>query len=203
MPSLSNRRTMSRTMKRSAAGAIFAITTALALTVPGTPAQAQDVINVNPVNVPIPPMANPPASNANSAANLTPMAPTDPHAITHLPKVLVAQHNGANGIPAAPTNQTAPVPASIQHAPAYPGLTITLTGTVTGDPTSGHFYLSTNGFVYTIKANDRNMVNTIDGGDRVRVFGDVDGLIVTNANVRVLVRDASDSADSYGFGVNQ
>ena len=188
--------------KRPVSRALSALGLALLIAAPcARPAEAQDVLNVNPVNVPRP-VANT-STNATATQNLTPMAPTDPHAITHLPSVLVTEHNGANGTRATPGATAVAVPAAVQHAPVYPGLTITLTGTVSGDPTSGQFYLSTNGFVYTIKAGSKSSTGSVNGGDRVRVFGDVDGLIVENAKVDLLTHDAGDSADSYGLGVNQ
>ncbi|HEX8463888.1 MAG TPA: hypothetical protein VF627_04655 [Abditibacterium sp.] len=74
---------------------------------------------------------------------------------------------------------------------------ITLTGIVGGSPAAGEFFLRANGETFRIKPLAKVGMSGVRGGDRVRVFGRPDGLIISSANVRVLTSRASDNASDY------
>ena len=76
--------------------------------------------------------------------------------------------------------------------------TLTLEGIVNGSPKADQFLLSANDQVYQVHPLPTIKMDKIVGGDRVRVYGRADGLIITVANVRLLGQRASNSADAYG-----
>lgn len=67
-------------------------------------------------------------------------------------------------------------------------------------PGRGDFFLRASGMVYRVQPYDPDLLRQIAGGDAVRVFGHVDGLVITNANVRTLRNRASNSPDDYSSG---
>jgi hypothetical protein len=75
-----------------------------------------------------------------------------------------------------------------------------LEGFVSGKPGRGDFFLRANGMVYRVQPYTPDLLHQIQGGDAVRVFGRVDGLVITNANVRTTGSRASNSPDDYGPG---
>lgn len=72
-----------------------------------------------------------------------------------------------------------------------------LDGIVVGKPRREDFFLRSNGFVYLVRPHSPGLLKTIAGGDGVRVYGTVNGLNISNANVRVLQSRASTHWDDY------
>jgi hypothetical protein len=74
-----------------------------------------------------------------------------------------------------------------------------LDGIVAGPPRREDFFLRANGFVYLVRPHSPGLLAIIAGGDGVRVYGTINGLNVSNANVRVLRKRASSRWDDYSF----
>lgn len=87
--------------------------------------------------------------------------------------------------------------AHAQEIKANVARPITLTGIVAGAPQGREFFLRANRQIYRISTSPSVAMNTIRGGDRVRVFGIPTRLNLQRANVRVLQRRASDSPGDY------
>ena len=89
-------------------------------------------------------------------------------------------------------------PQTVAPGMVYIVNNLTLEGIVNGSPKTDQFLLSANDQVYQVHPLATIKMDKIVGGDRVRVFGRADGMIITGANVRLLGQRASNSADAYG-----
>jgi len=134
-----------------------------------------------------------------SASAQTPLPPPTPgpHA-TATPKTLPTRK------PTEPLTSVVVRPAAtLRPQNSVPGLsnavnTLTLEGVVNGNPKPDQFLLSANDQVYQVHPLPTVKMDKIVGGDRVRVFGRADGMIITVANVRLLGQRSSNSPDAYG-----
>ena len=77
----------------------------------------------------------------------------------------------------------------------------TTVGIVVGAPrlteSPMEFDLRTRAGLYRVRPHSKTQMNEIRGGDQVRVYGSPLGLVIYNANVKLLKAKASDIADDY------
>lgn len=95
-----------------------------------------------------------------------------------------------------PQPQVTPAPMKIAQAAAS-GTLLRFDGIVAGTPGKVDFFFRTNNQVYRVVPWNPDLLRQIRGGDGVRVFGLVDGLMITRANVRTTRSRASSSPDDY------
>ena len=91
----------------------------------------------------------------------------------------------------------------ITLAPAQPKTTapksqpVTATGIVVRAPRATDFDLRTSARTYRVRFHSKTQMKDVRGGDRVRVYGRPLGLVIYDANVRLLEKKASDNAEDY------
>lgn len=87
--------------------------------------------------------------------------------------------------------------AEAQKIKASVAKPVTLTGIVAGAPQGREFFLRANGQIYRVRTLMSVRMNSIRGGDRVRVFGIPTRLNLQRANVRVVENSASSVPSDY------
>lgn len=97
-----------------------------------------------------------------------------------------------------PTPQPGVTPAPMrQDISLRSGSVMRLDGIVAGRPGRVDFFCRASGRTYRVVPWTPDLLTQIRGGDGVRVYGWVDGLMVTGANVRTTGSRVANSPDDY------
>lgn len=97
-----------------------------------------------------------------------------------------------------PTPQPQVTPAPMRQEVGFrPGSVMRLDGVAAGKPGRVDFFFRTSGRTYRVVPWNPDLLTQIRGGDGIRVFGWVDGLMITGANIRTTGSRVANSPDDY------